>query len=108
MSYRRLSGGDTLTNRARFFLIGLCFCFVSASLFSDNYIVSHGEHDCRGEGCPVCLLIQRAEFFSRQSNILFYPGYSAAVRRTAVFILGSVVFRFIPLSAVRLKVKMNR
>jgi hypothetical protein len=90
-----------------FFLISLCF--VSASLFSENYIVFHGEHDCRGEGCPACLLIQRAENFFRQSKgIAFYSGYSAAVLWMALFVLHLAVFRFIPLSAVRLKVKMNR
>ncbi|MFP3090533.1 hypothetical protein LQZ21_09430 [Treponema sp. TIM-1] len=90
-----------------FFLISLCFCFVSASLFSENYILPHGEHDCPGEGCPVCPLIQGAANFSRQAKNAVLPEYSAAVRWMALVMLHLVVFRFIPLSAVRLKVKMN-
>jgi hypothetical protein len=107
MSCRCLINTKQLANRGLFFWIGLVF--VLASLFSENYIVSHAAHDCRGEDCPVCLLIQRAENFSRQAkNAVFYPGPSVNARRLSAVIFGLVIFRFVPLSAVRLKVKMNR
>jgi hypothetical protein len=102
-----LSGGDKPA-KALVFWISLALCFAAASLFSENYVLSHAGHDCPGEDCPVCLLIQRAEHFSRQSkNAVFYPGCSAAIRWTAAPSLCLVGFHVIPLSNVRLKVKMN-
>jgi hypothetical protein len=97
------------TNRSGWFWTLLCLCFVTASLFSENYILFHRDHDCGGEGCPVCLLIQQAENFYRQPKWdASFPGLFLNAILTAVFIVKFVVFRFIPLSVVQLKVKMNR
>jgi hypothetical protein len=81
-------------------------------MVSETIPAVHGEHDCCGEGCPVCLLVQGAENFSRQLKYsAFHPGFSsndlflAAVVRNA---LNVTVFLLVPLSAVGLKVKMNR
>jgi hypothetical protein len=80
-----------------------------ASLFAESHILSHRDHQCSGEDCPVCLMIQRAEnFFRLLKSAAFYSGFSAAALLTAFFILKFVVFRFVPLSAVQLKVKLNR
>lgn len=80
-----------------------------ACLFSEDYAASHREHDCRGEGCPVCFLIQGAENFFRQFKCTaLYTGFSVNALVMAVFILHAVVFCVLPLSSVRLKVKMNR
>jgi hypothetical protein len=79
-----------------------------AALFLEGYILFHQDHDCSGEGCPLCLLIQRVEnFFRELKSAASYPGFSAAALLTVVFILKFAVFRFVPLSAVQLKVKMN-
>jgi hypothetical protein len=80
-----------------------------ASLVSESYILSHRDHDCTGESCPLCLLIQGAENFSRQlKSAALCPGFSAAMLLTALFILKFSAFRFVPLSGVQLKVKLNR
>jgi hypothetical protein len=80
-----------------------------ASLVSESYILFHRAHHCPGEGCPLCLLIQRAENFSRQlKGTVSCPGFSAAILLAAVFILQFAAFRFVPLSAIQLKVKLNR
>jgi hypothetical protein len=79
------------------------------SLFSESYILFHRDHDCSGEGCPLCVSIQRAENFFRQLKCAAsYPGFSAAALLLSTFVLKFVIFRFVPLSAVQLKVKMNR
>jgi hypothetical protein len=78
------------------------------ALFSEGYILFHQNHDCSGEECPLCLLIQRVEnFFRDLKGAASYPGFSASALLTAVFILKFALFRFVPLSAVQLKVKMN-
>ncbi|MDR0640973.1 MAG: hypothetical protein LBG07_00765 [Treponema sp.] len=87
----------------------LCCCFVSALLFSGFVIAVHGDHDCCGEECPLCLLVQGTLNFSRQlrqipvffvfpPNILFLIPLSA----------GFFAFYAVPASSVRLKVKINR
>jgi hypothetical protein len=79
------------------------------SLVSESFIVSHRAHDCPGEGCPLCILIQRAEIFFRQLKCaVSCPGFSTVIFLTAVFILKFAAFRFVPPSGVQLKVKMNR
>jgi hypothetical protein len=84
-------------------------CFAAASFVSAGYIVSHQAHDCPGEDCPLCLLIQGTENFSRHLKCAAScPGFPAAVLLAAVFVLKFAAFRFIPLNAVQLKVKMNR
>jgi hypothetical protein len=86
----------------------LCVCLVMAALFSESFIAAHAEHDCSGEGCPVCLLILRAENFSRHfKSAVFQSGFSAKTLWTAAVILRLSVFYFIPKSSVGLKVKMN-
>jgi predicted membrane-bound mannosyltransferase len=57
----------------------------------------------------VCLLIRQTENFSRQlRNAVFHAGFPAAALLMTVFILNRACFLFIPMSAVRLKVKINR
>jgi hypothetical protein len=77
-------------------------------LFLEGSILFHQNHDCSGEGCPLCLLIQRVEnFFRELKSAASCPGFSADTLLMAAFILKFAVFRFVPSSAVQLKVKMN-
>jgi hypothetical protein len=80
-----------------------------SAVVSETLIAVYAEHDCVGEGCPLCILIQRMENYFRQSKCaVFHPGFSITDILLASLILNFAVFRIIPLSAVRLKVKMNR
>jgi hypothetical protein len=105
MSVRRLNQGGL----PRFWIcLVFCLCFVTASLFSEPLIAVHEHHDCLGEGCPVCLLIQGAEHFSRQLRSALYPALFSNVLLMTFLILQRSVFRSLPVNPVRLKVKMNR
>jgi hypothetical protein len=87
--------------------IGLCLCFLAVCFFSESATASGWNHDCRGGDCLACLLARGAESFSRAAkHAEFYSGVSLDILITAAFILGFVVF--IPLSSVRLKVRLNR
>jgi hypothetical protein len=93
---------------SRYFWISLALCFIIAAVVSETVIAVHADHDCRGEGCPVCLLMQRAENFSRNSGYAaIHSVFSAAGLLLAAVVLNFAVFRPVPLSSVRLKVKMN-
>jgi hypothetical protein len=77
-------------------------------LFSGIFAAVHSDHDCPGEGCPVCLQIQGAVNFLRQcKSAAFHDAFSQGAFLAVIFILRSAVFCFIPSSSVRLKVKMN-
>jgi hypothetical protein len=80
------------------------------SLFSEAVISGRPDHECGGADCPVCLLVQQAEIFFRQlkTAAVFHAGFPAAAALTAVFVLKRSLFLFIPITAVRLKVKINR
>ncbi|MBQ7433527.1 MAG: hypothetical protein IJV50_08760 [Lachnospiraceae bacterium] len=39
----------------------LCVLFLSVMTLSIFYIVREADHDCTGEDCPVCAMIQTAE-----------------------------------------------
>jgi hypothetical protein len=107
MSCRRLR--DRVMNRPGFLGMGLCLCFILAFLFSENYTASHGDHDCYGAECPVCLSIRRAEIFFRHvKSAVFYPGFPAGAPLTVLLMLPYAVFCFVLPSSVRLKIKMNR
>jgi hypothetical protein len=93
----------------RYWWMVLCLGFIAASLFSENYIAFHRDHNCYGADCPVCLLTQGAEHFLRQfRTAAFYPAFPGSAFPAVVFILKLAVLGFILLSSVRLKIKMNR
>ncbi|MDR1105915.1 MAG: hypothetical protein LBL44_06120 [Treponema sp.] len=87
----------------------LCFCFVLAAFFSEHFAAVHEVHNCQGEGCPVCLLIQAAKNFSRQFKYAaLFPGVLFGAASADAPAPYRAVFPFAPLSSVGLKVKMNR
>jgi hypothetical protein len=87
----------------------LCVCFAAAVLVSANLAAAAVDHDCPGEGCPVCLMIRGAGDFSRRLGAaLFHSGFFRGVLLAGALAIGPAVFRFVPASSVRLKVKMNR
>ena len=77
-------------------------------LFSAMFIVSHADHDCTGEDCPICACIQQCE------NILHGTAggslLAAAALIPIVLISGSVLFSYcfiIFQTPVLAKVRMN-
>jgi hypothetical protein len=91
------------------FRISLSLCFIMTVMVSETIIAAHTDHDCTGESCPLCIMVQRAENFSRQfKHVTFHPGSSTASIILSTVVLNFAVFCPVPLSSVRLKVKMNR
>jgi hypothetical protein len=79
------------------------------ALVSETIIAVQPDHDCCGEDCPVCLLMQRVENFSRQlKNAAARPGFSSGDLLPVIVVLNFAVLHLVPLNSVRLKVKMNR
>jgi hypothetical protein len=88
--------------------LALCVCAAAVFLFSENFIAVHTDHDCRGEGCPVCLRIQEARFLPRQLKYTMFPfGLPPGVVLLIVLALRLAALRVISTSSVLLKVKMN-
>ncbi|MDR2135533.1 MAG: hypothetical protein LBO76_02855 [Treponema sp.] len=85
----------------------LCCCCAWAILFSGLFAAPHAGHDCCGEGCPRCALIQGALNLSRQLRPA-PPAFPPPVFLLSPLAAGLFIFFAIPASAVRLKVRINR
>jgi cell division protein FtsL len=44
-------------NSKRFIAMLILICIVVTALLSISFIISHSNHDCIGESCPVCARI---------------------------------------------------
>ena len=84
-------------------------CFVLGFLVSETLVITEQDHACCGEGCPVCLQIQWAQLMFKHLKYALVA-HALPLRRIAaeVIMAGLVLGTLIPLSTVRLKVKMNR
>ncbi|MDR1302364.1 MAG: hypothetical protein LBK43_07835 [Treponema sp.] len=84
-------------------------CFVIGFLVSETFVLSQQNHTCCGEGCPICLQIQWVHQVFKQGR---YPlvHHVIPARRVVLefFIVSLACGMSMQLSAVRLKVKMNR
>lgn len=59
-----MAGKDSHMRRLTAFLV--CLCLVAAFLFSAWFIISHVDHDCLGDDCPICAQIhQYADFLQK-------------------------------------------
>ncbi len=86
----------------------MAFMILLVMLFSALFIISHTEHDCTGEDCPVCACLHQCE------NILYGAGDGSQLTASGIiplahiigFILVSycIVISDTPVSA---KVRMN-
>jgi hypothetical protein len=83
-------------------------CFAALLLFAESPVPVHPAHDCSGADCLVCLLTQSLENFPRLKYAPVYSGFKADAFLSALPVLKEARFLFIPLSGVRLKVKINR
>ena len=77
-------------------------------VFTEALTAAEHDHDCIGEGCPVCLLLEAAECFLNTFRLaaigLFLAAYSVFPSR-----IRKDYVEFIPcsLSPVSLKVRFN-
>jgi hypothetical protein len=84
-------------------------CFVLGFLVSETLVITGQDHACCGEGCPVCLQIQWAQHILKHLKYaLVDHAFPASRIVPEVILAGLMLGTLIPLSTVRLKVKMNR
>jgi hypothetical protein len=86
----------------------LC-CGAALFLFSETRAALHAEHTYCGEDCPVCSLMQGMTHGFRQVRYApVFPVVPPGVFTGAALAAWVSVVCGIPVSSVRLKVKMNR
>ncbi|MDR0786121.1 MAG: hypothetical protein LBE74_09640 [Treponema sp.] len=93
----------------RFLHIALTACLALTAVFAENFIVTHLEHECIGESCPICSQIEIAqrllEKLGRIGVAAFFAFY--AIDYTKLLAKRSEGF-FLPLTTpVSLKIKIN-
>jgi len=52
-----------LYRKRKILLLALAACIVFSVVSAETLIASEHDHDCTGEGCPVCLQIEAAGCF---------------------------------------------
>lgn len=83
-------------------------CFVIGFFVSETFVLQQ-DHVCCGEGCPICLQIQWVHQVFKQCRYALVHQLVPASRVVLEFIIASLALGMsMQLSAVRLKVKMNR
>jgi hypothetical protein len=88
--------------------MALGICFIIAALSTENFIFTHGEHDCCGDGCPVCLQIQGGiHFFGHLRSAGFYIRFPFHLFLTDIVISKSIINKPASITSVMLKAKMN-
>ncbi|MDR1397582.1 MAG: hypothetical protein LBJ14_07605 [Desulfarculales bacterium] len=81
--------------------------FMSFFLLSPVFTISHADHDCSGEQCPVCAQINSAQQMSKQmapAGGHFFTAVSAPAFFMSVLAMAGTVFCLTP---VTLKIRMN-
>ena len=96
----------TVMNRILTGIMAIMVLFVV--LFSAFFIVSHADHDCSGEDCPVCACIQQCEniLHGADGNLVF----ANAGFMPLVLVIGSILVSYcvvISGTPVSAKVRMN-
>jgi hypothetical protein len=89
-------------------LLILAACIAFSVVFAETLTAGVHEHDCIGEGCPVCLCIEAAECFLKTIKVagtgLFLAACSVFSVQLCKKFAGSAVYS---LSLVLLKVRFN-
>jgi len=82
-------------------------CIVFSVVFNENLTAAEHDHECTGEGCPVCLQIEAAKCLIKNLRLALI-GLFLAVRLALSVQLNKSPAFFIPfLSPVALKVRFN-
>jgi hypothetical protein len=77
-------------------------------LFSGIFVVSHTDHDCTGEDCPICACISQCENILNGSGD--NPVFSSAGVLPAVLVTASILISYcvvISDTPISVKVRMN-
>ena len=94
--------------KRKILLLVLSVCIVFSAVFAETVMAESHEHDCIGEGCPVCLQIEAANNFLKALKLAICFIYVAVLLAGTVKI-PLIYSQFIPcpLSPVSLKVRFN-
>lgn len=101
-------GKEMYTKKQKILAAFICAVFILVTFFSVFFIVKEADHDCTGEGCPICACIHQAEETLKQlgTGTVGASDFQPAV---AMFALALVcAFLFVPYtSLVSQKVRLN-
>ncbi len=96
------------TKKHRTLALLACAAFLIVTLFSVLFIVKEADHDCIGEGCPICVCIRNAEHTLEQLG-MGSAGMAGWMPAAALLILTvSCVLRAVPCETpISQKVRLN-
>ena len=83
--------------------------FIVVSLTAQITIIANANHECFGDGCPICKLIHNAEMLLKQIGkivIVISVFHSASFFMTAVMIITALLYHHSS-TLVQIKIKLN-
>lgn len=86
----------------------IAFVLVLTAFFSAYYISAELDHDCSGDGCPVCAVIQLCENFLRQAgsgNV--QPGFEIFRAFDILFAAAFLSLFLVKKTPVKEKIRLN-
>lgn len=94
--------------RKRIIVIILTVLFLLSLIFTSLYVYANAEHECIGEGCPVCAEIQSCEdFLKSAAAAMTVAAVILAVHKTGIVSLPFFYDRVYNTSLITLKVKLS-
>jgi hypothetical protein len=86
----------------------LTVCFAVAAAQAENFIAAQAFHECAGENCAVCPLLQLAEAFTWNIRNAPAAAFFLFIAAVDFFVLGRAVFSRAAVTQVALKNRLNR
>ena len=82
--------------------------FITVSLMAQITIIANANHECVGDGCPICKLVKNAKMLLKQIGKIVI---AVSVLQTALFIVVNIMINGLvcdtPFTLVKIKVRMN-
>ena len=97
-----------MTGQKRAFALLLCAVLLFLLLASPALFVVHADHDCSGEGCEICALLDLCALRLRQlTPALMHAAWIMAVARCLHLCAANVEFSSASRTLVALKIKLS-
>jgi hypothetical protein len=97
-----------LRPKGKILFLTLAICIVFSVVFAETIIADNFEHDCKGEGCPVCLTIETVNNFIKSLKLFALVVFLAVCPMFPIHTsknMGYLSLSFI--SPITLKVRFN-
>jgi len=96
-----------MSPKRKILFLALAICIAFSVVFTTNFVAVDIDHDCTGESCPYCLLIEAGQNFLKTLKVIGFLLFTAFLTLFAHIFKRYTGLSAFPLSPVILKVRFN-